>query len=129
MKLRTTAAAEGFPVIVGNATITVNPMSASAMSRLREKHSTINRGIEKVNGSAMTAEMFDRIVLAWDDAIQDESGNTIPCTSENKRAVYEYNPDFAAEVLKEMEAVVEERRLGEEGNSQPGPSGTSAQAK
>ncbi len=128
MKLRTSATPEGFPIIVGDATITVNPMSASAMSRLRQKHSNINRGVEKLNGSEMTKEMFDRVVLAW-DGIQDEHDNPLPCTSENKRLVYEHNPDFAADVLKEMEAVAAERRMGEEGNSQPGPSGTSPQAK
>lgn len=128
MKLRTSANPEGFQIIVGDATLTVNPMAASAMSRLRQKHTTINRGVEKVNGSEMTKEMFDRVVLSW-DGITDEDGKPLACTSENKRLVYEHNPDFAADVLKEMEAVAADRRMGEEGNSQPGPSGTSAQAK
>ena len=128
MKLRTTSSYEGFPVTVGDATIIVNPMSSSALSRLRQKHTTINRGVEKINGSAMTCDMFDRVVLSW-SGINSEDGCPLACTSENKRLVYEHNSDFAADVLKEMEAVAAERRLGEEGNSQPGPSGTSVQAE
>lgn len=128
MKLRTTSSPDGFPIIVGDATLIVNPMSASALSRLRQKHTKIKRGVEQTDGSEMTKEMFDRVIISW-TGINDEDENPLPCTAENKRLVYEHNADFATDVLKEMEAVAAERRLGEEGNLPPGPSGTSAQAK
>lgn len=141
MKLKTKRNPEGFSIIVGNASITVEPLSSSELSKLRQAHATIKRGVEKVNGAAMTVEMFDRVVLGWDvlkdedgkpvpgSGINDESGNPLACTSENKRVIYEHNPDFVADVLKEMDEVAAERRLGLEGNSLPGLSGTSPKGK
>lgn len=128
MKLRTKKSLEGFPITIGDAIITVNPMSASEMTRLRESHSKIKRGVEKINGAAMTAEMFDRVALGW-EGINDEDGKPIACTRENKLMIYEQNPDFVAEVLREMDDVAAERRVGMEGNLLPGPSGTSAKGK
>ncbi|MFA7347263.1 MAG: hypothetical protein WCZ86_05845 [Desulfurivibrionaceae bacterium] len=128
MKLQTTANQEGFQITVGDATLTVNPMSSSALGRLRQKHTTIKRGVEKVDGAALTAEMFDRVVLDW-NGIQDENGNPLACTSETKRAVYEHNGDFVGDVLKKMDDVDSERRMGLEGNLLPGLSGTSPKGK
>lgn len=141
MKLKTKPSSTGFPIIVGNASVTVNPLASSELNRLREVHSKIKRGVEKLNGAAMTAEMFDRVVLSWatlkdqdgktvpGSGINDEDGNPLACTSENKRLIYEYNPDFVAEVLKEMDDKAGEQRLGLEGNLPPGPSGTSPKGK
>lgn len=129
MKLKTASSPEGFPVTIGGSTITVNPMSASQMGNLRKKHTTITRGVEHTDGVEMSKEMFDRIVLGWDDTITDEHDSPLLCTTANKRLVYEHNSGFAADVMAEMDRVETHRRKSEEGNSQPGPSGTSDQAK
>lgn len=141
MRLKTKKSAAGFQITVGNASITVNPLTASELSRLRAAHTTIKRGMEKTNGREMTAEMFDRVVLGWDilkdkdgktipgSGINDEEGNPLACTSENKRVIYEHNSDFVAEVLKEMDDVEAESRLVLEGNLPPGLSGTSPKGK
>ena len=141
MNLKTKPSTTGFPIIVGNASLTVDPMAASELTRLREAHTTFKRGVEKVNGAKLTAAMFDRVVLGWGplkdadgkiipgSGINDEDGNPLDCTSENKRTIYEHNPDFVADVLKEMDEEAAERRLRLEGNLPPGLSGTSPKGK
>ena len=129
MKLRTSTNPAGFMIKVGGAAITVRPMSSTALASLRHEHTTFTRSGEEVNGAELAKEMFDRVVLAWDDTVKDENGKPLPCTTENKRAVAEYDSAFVGEVLATMDAADKMRRLGEEGNSKPGPSGTSPQAK
>ena len=76
MRLKTKKNAEGFQITVGNASLTVNPLTTSELSKLRNAHTTIKRGVEKTNGREMTAEMFDRVVLGW-DILKDKDGKQI----------------------------------------------------
>lgn len=141
MNLKTKSSSTGFAITVGNASLTVDPMSASELTRLREAHTTVKRGVEKVDGTKLTAAMFDRVVKGWGpvcdadgktvpgSGINDEDGTPLECTSANKRLIYEHNPDFVADVLKEMDEQNAERRLSQEGNLPPLLSGTSAKGK
>lgn len=128
-KLITTSNPEGFTVTVQGAPIVACPLSSSAYSRLRAKHAKIKRGVEKIDGVALTKELFDLTAKSWGAEIQDETGTPLECTSANKRLICEHNMAFVNEFLEEVESVEEARRNGELGNSQPGPSGTSPWAK
>lgn len=127
MKLRTTKA-NNITIIVGGINISGAPLQASELSALRRKHTRIIQGVEVVDGAELTIELFDREVTGW-DAKSLETGEDIPCTAGQKRIVYENNPDFVAEVMAKLSAAAAAERSEEQGNSQPGPSTTSAQAK
>ena len=126
MRLRTTKA-NNITVVVGGITVKGAPLQASELSVLRKKHTRIMQGIEVIDGAELTIELFSREVEDW-DATSLETGAPIPCTAEQKRIVYENNPDFVAEVMAKLSATAAAERSAELGNLKPGPSGSSAQA-
>ena len=128
MQLRTENAT-AFDITVGDAVLTVCPLAASALSRLRQKYTKIVRGVEQVDGVALTREMFDRVVVGFKKNLTDNNGKALVCDTETKAAICEHNGGFVGEVLAEIESVEAARRAGELGNSKPGASGTSSQAK
>lgn len=127
MKKLRTSPATGFTIYVGSDPIVVCPLSSSKLAQLRKANTTITRGVEKIDGSSLTKDIFDQTVKSWGPEIVDENGQPLPCTSEVKRNLCEYDSGFVNEVLAEMEEVEKARRNGERGNSKPGPTGTSLQ--
>lgn len=116
MKLRTCAEKTGFPIIIQGSTIQVRPLSSSAFRRLKEKHTSVQRGVEKTNGLELTMDLFDQAVIGWDETIQDENGGPLDCTPANKRLICEHNMDFVNDVLAAIDDAEKARRAGEEGN-------------
>jgi len=127
MKLRTTKA-QSITVVVSGITVTGSPLQSSEIADLRAKHTKIKQGVEVTDGAGLTVEMFDREVIAW-DAKSMETGEPIPCTPEQKRIVWENNPDFVGEVMAKLTATANAERSAVSGNSQPGVSGTSPKGK
>ncbi len=115
MRLRTKADVAGFEVVVGDAVIIARPMTASELSRLRARHTTYKRGVETLDSTAMTREMFDRVVTDW-RGVDDEAGEPLPCTAENKRAIAEFEPAFVGEVLAAVADEDQARRNAIAGN-------------
>ncbi len=123
-RLRTTPASP-LTIMVGGASIQVCPLSSSALSNMRRRHTTIKRGAEVIDGPALTKEIFDATVKGWDDQVKDEAGQPLPCTSEIKRLLCEHDAGFVSDVLAETDEADKLRRASEQGNLPPGPNGTS----
>ena len=116
MKLRTTAEKAGFPITIQGSVIQVKTLSSSDFRRLKEKHTSVQRGVEKTNGLELTMDLFDRAVIGWDETIQDENGEPIACTPVNKRLICEHNMDFVNDVLAAIDDAEKARRTSAEGN-------------
>ena len=116
MKLRTTSEKSGFPITIHGAVFHVRPLSSSAFRRLKEKHTTFQRGVEKTNGLELTMDLFDQAVIGWDDSIKDENGDVIECTPANKRLICEHSMDLVNDVLAAIDDAEKARRTSEEGN-------------
>lgn len=121
MRLRTRS--NEFDIRLGDAVITVSPLTSGEMSSLRRKYTRIKRGQEQTDGHGLSQEMFRRIVRRW-SGINDEDDSPIDCTEDGKHLVFENNPDFVGDVLERVEAELQERREAAEGNLTPGPDGT-----
>ena len=99
MQLRT--ASTTFVIEVGDAVVTVKPLSASESSRLREKHTRPPKRGEIIPGfdsNAMTKELFCQVVRDWQN-IDGQDGEPLPCDDVTKIKIYEHNAAFARDVL------------------------------
>ena len=120
-------------VRVGDAEFLVCPLSATESMRLHEKHTKVRvkRGqvIEHTDKAAFAAEYFDRVVRDWrpllDDEgkpipgtgiVDEETGEQVPCTPAEKRALWDNDTDLAAEILEAIEDEIKARREGAEKN-------------
>lgn len=127
MKLRTSKAKD-ITVVVSGITVTGSPLQSSELAAVRAQHTKIKQGVEVTDGAELTVELFNREVTGW-DARSMETGELIPCNPEQKRIVWENNPDFVGEVIAKLAAAAYAERGIELGNLPPGQNGTSPKAK
>jgi len=103
MRLRTEKTE--FVITVGDAAVTVSPLSATEAAKLREKYTLPPKRGEVIPGfdaNGMTRELFARVVRDW-SGVGGLDGKVLECTAETKAGVYEHNADFARDVLAEMD--------------------------
>lgn len=129
MKLRTSQEKDGFPIVVHGATFTVSVPSATRQGQLRTANTAYKRGVPVTDSVGFSKDLFEEYVKGWGPEVQDQDGNPMECTRQNKRLVCEYNMGLASDVMEKADAEEEARRKSEEGNSLPGQSGTSPKAK
>ena len=93
-----------FEVVVDDAVFYVKPMSNTAMTKLRLKHTATKRGVETVDADAMYYDRFDKTVVDWREGdILDSKGVPLVCDSENKRMLADKNTRIASEVLRQTD--------------------------
>lgn len=118
MRLRTQS--EALTVAVGGATVTARPLGASEVSALTRKHTTVDfrrgRSVEQFDAAGFAAELFSKTVQGW-EGVEDGDGAPLACTADTKRAVWEHESRWAADVLEALEAAREARREETRGNS------------
>ena len=107
-----------FEVVVDGATFYVTPMSNSAMTRLRKKHTKTVRGVETVDVDALYYERVDMTIKGWKEGdLLDANGKPLPCTSETKRILADRNARIAIEVLRLTDELDGEAKEAAEKNS------------
>ncbi len=106
MRLRTKDTS--FWVTVNNVRLEVSPRPAGEQDRLLNAciTKTYKRGgreDREIDSAKYNTELFVRTVRAWEGA-EDEHGQPLECTVENKRAVAENNIVWAQDVLDAADA-------------------------
>jgi len=74
---------EDTPFCDSEFTITVTPITRPMYSRITKRHTRHVRGQERMDGDAISREVFTAAVIEW-SGIEDEGGNPIECNEENK---------------------------------------------
>ena len=93
--------------------IDVKPMSSSAQTRLQKKHTKK----DKLNTDAYLEEKFQLQVIGWPNTIVSaETGEPLPCNTENKKLFYQYNNTAALEILAKINEIGAEEVLADEKN-------------
>jgi len=99
------------------ANFTVNIIDPEENARLIKKHTPKKRWIGNTMEEkdpdyvALQIDRVDKTIVDWD--IQDENGDPIPCTKENKRKVYLLNPDIILEVLDKVSELSKDAQKSE----------------
>ena len=106
MRLKTKK--DTFVIEIGDSKTVVLPLTNSQMNALRSKHTRLKRGVERVDGAAVSREMFMRVVQSW-EGMEDENGNPLECNRENKLLVYENDEDYVLKIFEAIDAKSEER--------------------
>jgi len=125
MKLRTKE--REIEIKIEDAVITVRSLPFSKLIELKEKFTEIHNDKEKVNEHKLTKAFFCEMVKDW-QGIYDEEGNPLPCTEETKQIVWDFNPFFADELLRQADEKFKALREAEPGNLGNGVSGSSQKA-
>lgn len=80
----------------------VMPMDPAEHDKLIKKHTKskfkMGQVTEKTDWTALTIEKIQKTIVEWD--LEDEGGNLLGCSDENKKTAYLLNADIINEVIE-----------------------------
>ena len=111
MKLRTKKREIRITERIGEeeATFVINPLtpkeSASLLEAATVREWERNQRFEQVDFYLFKIMKIDKVIKSWGDDIEDEEGNPLLCTRENKELVYAYNPELIDRIMEKADSI------------------------
>jgi hypothetical protein len=111
----------------GEAVFVVDPDTPEEVKERLERFTFVERVRgevkEKVDWFKMKLDRVVKVIAEW-EGIEDEAGQAVACTRENKIAVYLNNPGVIDEVLAEAEDLAQEEKKRVEGEAKNSATGS-----
>lgn len=115
MKIRTGETTAN--VTVEDIVVSGRQMTPSKFQKITNRHTRTIRGVEKVDTDAIAFDIFDYKIVSWEGDITDLAGKELACTTESKKLIWEYDQQFAADILTAIDEALQRREDIAEKNS------------